>query len=160
MRGRKGYLDILYKGVERVRRSLEELCANVAADTDASLVAIAEFHPPSKGVRWTYADRPLNDRYKRMNVMYGKGVAGRVLQTGTAFRCENVAELPLPLREYPIVLSEKISAFVALPVATSSLFGAVLFIAYRSSHALPDKGMCDRLASYIQTYFQEREAVE
>ncbi|MGR9048210.1 hypothetical protein ACQ4XT_06265 [Halobacillus faecis] len=143
-----------------MRRSLEELCAKVAADTDASLVAIAEFHSPSKGIRWTYADRPLNERYKRMSVMYGKGVAGRVLQTGTAFRCENVAHLPLPIREYPIVLSEKIQAFAAIPIVTSSLFGAVLLIAYRSSHALPDKELCDRLASYIQAYFQEREAVE
>ncbi|MBN9654513.1 hypothetical protein GLW00_01125 [Halobacillus litoralis] len=143
-----------------MRRSLEELCAKVSADTDASLVAIAEFHSPSKGIRWTYADRPVNERYKRMSVMYGKGVAGRVLQTGTVFRCENVEDLPLPLREYPIVLSERIRAFVAIPVITPSLFGAVLFIAYRSSHPLPDKKLCDRSASTIQAYFQEREAVE
>ncbi|RDY71816.1 hypothetical protein DXT76_05710 [Halobacillus trueperi] len=153
MPGRKDCLDILYKGDERVRRSLEELCTKVAAETEASLVAIAEYHSPSQGVRWTYADRPLNERYKRMNVMYGKGVAGRVLQTGTAFRCENVADLPLPLREYPIVLSEKIRAFVALPIITPSLFGAVVFIAYRSPHALPDKKVCDRVSSYIQAYF-------
>ncbi|GEN53276.1 hypothetical protein [Halobacillus faecis] len=143
-----------------MRRSLEELCAKVAAETEASLVAIAEFHSPSKGVRWTYADHPLNERYKRMSVIYGRGVAGRVLQTGTSFRCENVENLPLPLREYPIVLSEKIRAFIAIPIANPSLFGAVLFIGYRASHALPDKDLCDGLSLYFQTYFQEREAVE
>ncbi|MBX0358145.1 GAF domain-containing protein [Halobacillus sp. Nhm2S1] len=143
-----------------MRRSLEELCAKVAAETEASLVAIAEFHLPSEGIRWTYADRPLNERYKRMSVIYGRGVAGRVLQTGTSFRCENVEDLPLPIREYPIVLSEKIRSFIGIPIANSSLFGAVLFIGYRTSHALPDKDLCDRLSFYFQAHFQKREAVE
>lgn len=138
-----------------MRQGMGEFCNRMSSKTEASLVAIAESSSDSQAIVWVYADRPLNDRYTRMTVSYGKGVAGRVMQTGTPFLCEDIDALPSPLKEYPIVLSEKLQAFAALPIATNSLFGAVLLIGYRSKHPLPNRQTCNHLIRSTAQFLNE-----
>jgi nitrogen regulatory protein A len=140
--------------------TIEKICQHISQMTGASFIAVAEYNPSSQAIEWVYADHPLNNRYKRMTVSYGKGVAGRVMQTATPFLCEDIDHLPAPLKEYPIILSEKLRSFAALPISTSSVFGAVLLIGYRINHSLPDRETCRHQVSLLTRFFQEKEAVK
>ncbi|WP_226581897.1 GAF domain-containing protein [Halobacillus litoralis] len=140
-------------------QTLEEMVREMSISFDASLIAIAEYIPASMNIVWTFADQPLNDKYTRMYISYGKGVAGKVIQTGAPFLCNDVETLPNPLHEYPIVLAEKLKAFAALPVPTSNVLGAVLLIGYRQPHPLPSSMEYRHHVQNLMKYLKEREVI-
>ena len=138
--------------------SIEDVCLELLNKTEASTIMIALMDEQTNHLQWRYAIKPMNERYRRMHIGYGKGVAGKVMQTGRVWSCERREQLPLSLGKYPIVISEQLQSFVAIPLETNRLFGAVLLIGYRAVTPLPSQQIWQAYADQLTSMLIEKEA--
>ena len=88
--------------------------------------------------RWVHATGNRSDRYERIVLQTGKGVAGTVLKTGKPMLIGNV-ERDLgktELYKYPIVVAEGLKSFGAIPLFKYNRVQGVLLVAYRDAEKL------------------------
>ncbi|WP_080845840.1 GAF domain-containing protein [Cytobacillus gottheilii] len=113
---------------QRILHVLEELLSNVPCEFAAIAIQI----PKGTDVKWKHAAGNLNDKYKRITLRYGKGIAGRVISTGTPIHLdrfpENIIGRDL---EYPIMLAEKLISAYAVPIPLNGSAKGVLLIGRR-----------------------------
>lgn len=85
-------------------------------------------------VKWTRMTGNMNNRYSRISVAPGKGVAGIVKKTGKPWIVEDVGkEIPLSEKHrYPIIINEKIVSFIAIPILKKGVPEGALIIGYRT----------------------------
>ncbi len=84
-------------------------------------------------ITWQYASGNLNNRYKRIVLQSGRGIAGIVFKTGKPMVVPNVLTL-LPQEElfnYPILVSERLRSLAALPLFQHDRVAGVLLVGYR-----------------------------
>lgn len=89
-------------------------------------------------LKWTHVSGNLSDRYKRIVLQSGKGVAGNVIKTGKPSLVEDV-KISLSADElfnYPIVVAEKLTSFGAIPLFKNNRVQGVLLVAYRDERRL------------------------
>ncbi|MFS0576033.1 GAF domain-containing protein [Sporosarcina sp. 179-K 3D1 HS] len=88
--------------------------------------------------KWKYVSGNLSDRYKRIVLQSGKGVAGNVIKTGKPTLVEDVGMnfSADELFNYPIVVVEKLSSFGAIPLFKNNRVQGVLLVAYREGRQL------------------------
>ena len=100
---------------------------------------------------WQYASGNLNERYKRIVLHSGKGVAGRVFKTGKPVLIQNVAEEldPSDLFNYPIIAAEQLLSVGAVPLWKDSRVAGVLLAGYRQENRIT--------APLLQAFKQEIE---
>ena len=99
-------------------------------------------------VKWTHITGNMNNRYERISVGPGKGIAGVIYKTGKPWIVENVSsEIPLPERhQYPILINEKIDSFIAVPIMKNGMAEGVILIGYRT----PDRVSRSLTMTYIK----------
>jgi hypothetical protein len=56
-----------------------ELCNQLLNNVCCEFVGLALQNEVGPDVRWHYASGNLNDKYKRITVRFGKGIAGKVI---------------------------------------------------------------------------------
>lgn len=90
---------------------------------------------------WKYVSGNLNNRYKRIVLQSGKGIAGIVFKTGSPMLVSSVAkELnPQDLFNYPIVVSERLSSLAAIPLYLADRVEGVLLVGYRGDRRMTDE---------------------
>lgn len=121
-------------------RHIEYIFVELQKATGADFLAIARMEHDTTGkIKWVYSHHSLNEKYKAMEIAYGRGVAGKVMQVGDVWYCTSRKELPAKLSEYPILLAEHIKSFVAIPVEMDRFPNGVLLIGYRMERVLPEK---------------------
>ena len=88
--------------------------------------------------KWTYVSGNLSDRYKRIVLQSGKGVAGNVIKTGKPTLVEDVEQgfSADELFNYPIVVAEKLCSYGAIPLFKNNRVQGVLLVAYRENRRL------------------------
>lgn len=93
-------------------------------------LAIQNDHGPD--VRWHYAAGNRNEKYKRITVRYGKGIAGRVISTGRPMMVEDFPNNIIgKILEYPIMLAENLVSAYAVPISINRVQKGVLLIGRR-----------------------------
>lgn len=108
-------------------------------------------------LRCKYVSGNRNERYKRMMIRFGKGVAGNVLRSGQTIVVNSFA----PKRyddpaEYSILLAEGLTAIVGAPVFENGKIKGVLVAGYRDGERITEevtgqvKQMAARLSAMIQ----------
>ena len=67
---------------------------------------------------WQYASGNINERYKRIVLHSGKGIAGMVFKTGKPMLIQNVnADIESrDLYNYPIIVAEQLKSLGAVPL--------------------------------------------
>ena len=103
---------------------------------------------------WQYAAGNLNERYRRIVLQSGKGIAGNVFKTGKPMLIVNADEEidRRELYQYPIVVSERLVSIGAIPLFEADRVSGVLLVGYRSEQRVtPDalsqleQWLCGRL---------------
>ncbi|MEK3734899.1 GAF domain-containing protein [Paenibacillus sp. FSL M8-0334] len=89
---------------------------------------------------WQYVSGNRNDRYKRIVLHSGKGVAGIVFKTGKAMLIQNVSTdiEAKDLFNYPIIVSEQLRSLGALPLWEGSRVIGVLLVGFRKENELDE----------------------
>ncbi|MFD1927430.1 GAF domain-containing protein [Sporosarcina siberiensis] len=84
-------------------------------------------------LKWEYSVGNISNRYKKVTLQSGKGVAGTVFKTGKAMLVQEVEELygKSDLFTYPIVVAENIKSFGAIPLYKYNRVKGVLLVGYR-----------------------------
>ena len=95
-----------------------------------ALVQPAESH---YSLKWEYSVGNISNRYKKITLQSGKGVAGIVFKTGKPMLVQEVEELygKSDLFSYPIVVAENIKSFGAIPLFKYNRVKGVLLVGYR-----------------------------
>lgn len=115
----------------------------IKKDFDFDLVALALVHPAEQRFtsRWEYITGNKSNRYKRIMLQTGKGVAGVVLKTGKPLLISDVGSMldGDDLYNYPIVVAERLTSFGAIPLYKYNRVKGVLLAAFRDDRVVTDE---------------------
>lgn len=109
-------------------------------------------------LRWTYAIGNRSERYRRIVLQSGKGIAGHVFKTGKPFFVENTDKLltKKDLFNYPIIDVEGLKSFGAIPLYKCNRVQGVLLVGNRTTGELSSEAFEEFrrvLGSQVGPYF-------
>ncbi|MEH7417849.1 GAF domain-containing protein [Neobacillus drentensis] len=117
-----------------------EICNQLKELVSCDFVGLAIQNKVGPDVRWHYAVGNLNDKYKRITVRFGKGIAGKVISTGTSMM---MIDFPYQttdkITDYPIALAEKLNTCYAVPLFFNGVPKGVLLAGNRESRPFNDQ---------------------
>ncbi|WP_414049037.1 GAF domain-containing protein [Macrococcus animalis] len=114
-----------YQGeVNRLRDKLNVDFVGLAMPSD--LISQTDIH-------WTFVSGATNERYKKIELQKGKGIAGFVLKSGRSWIELDVStsSIATHIFDFPIVRFERLTNFMALPLWKYNKVAAVLLIGNR-----------------------------
>lgn len=138
-----------------IEASLSELRRLTATD----FAALAWADEKEQTIRWKYASGSRNERYKRITLRLGKGIAGKVMRSGRAMVLESFSpKSGDDPREYPILLAENLKAVIGVPVTIDERVMGVLLVGCRQPRAFEDEmvELVMNVAEQIGTMFHQR----
>lgn len=114
-------------------RQIDQACEKVLSELECDFVGLALQNKDGPDVRWHYAAGNSNEKYKRITVRYGKGIAGKIISTGRPMYIENFPEnISGKALEYPIMLAENLTFAYGVPIHFKGIPKGVLLIGKRS----------------------------
>jgi nitrogen regulatory protein A len=120
----------------RSLKPITEICENLRQTISCDFVGLALQNKIGPDIRWHFASGNLNDKYERITVRYGKGIAGKVLSIGSPVHVENFPENIMgKATDYPIMLAEKLKTSYAVPLFFNGIPKGVLLAGNRTSHS-------------------------
>ncbi|MEH7346441.1 GAF domain-containing protein [Bacillus sp. JJ1532] len=115
-------------------------CEKILTTMNVDFVGLALQNQEGPDVSWHSAAGNSNEKYKRITVRYGKGIAGKVISTGSPITIKNFPEeITGKALEYPIMLAEKLVFAFAVPLFIKSVPKGVLLVGRRSNTPLTEK---------------------
>jgi nitrogen regulatory protein A len=130
------------------------ICQDVLREIDCDFVGFAFQNTVGPDIKWHVAAGNNNDKYKLISVRYGKGIAGRVISTGSPI---TILDFPNDIigkaLEYPIMLAEKLICSFAVPINYNGVSKGVLLVGHRSRELLTDEEqrVVQRASQQIET---------
>lgn len=116
-----------------------EVCNQLIAEVGCNFVALAIQNETGPDVRWHYASGNLNDKYKRITVRFGKGIAGKVISSGSAMMMTDFPNGIIgKVTDYPIMLAEKLVSTYAVPLFFNAVPKGVLLIGRREAYTFSE----------------------
>lgn len=123
-------------GMSRVN----EVCEGLKKRLNCEFVALALQNEVGPDVRWHYASGNLNDKYKRITVRFGKGVAGKIISTGSPMMLIDFPnDIYGKVTDHPIMLAEKLVSCYAVPIFFNSLPKGVLLVGNREKYTFSEE---------------------
>lgn len=117
-----------------------QVCSELLKEIEVEFVGLAIQNEVGPDVRWHCCAGNLNDKYKRITVRYGKGIAGRVISSGSPMMITKFPEQIIgKSTDYPIMLAEKLVSSFAVPLFFSGIPKGVLLVGNRAKHHFSDE---------------------
>lgn len=90
-----------------------------------------------KEIKWLFASGNRNNRYQKIVLQVGKGIAGIVWKTGRPMAVTNLKnEMNGTLEEYPIAITENLISILAIPILIDQEVMAIFLGGYRKETQL------------------------
>ena len=116
-----------------------DVCDQLKKQVGSDFVGLAIQNRVGPDVKWHYAVGNLNDKYKRITVRFGKGIAGKIISTGTPMMMENFPhQVTGKVTDYPIALAEKLNTCYAVPLFFNGIPKGVLLVGNRECRSFSD----------------------
>ncbi|OCA83067.1 hypothetical protein A8F94_18180 [Bacillus sp. FJAT-27225] len=113
-----------------------DICEKLRQAIGCDFVGLAIQNRIGPDIRWHFASGNLNDKYERITVRFGKGIAGKVLSSGSPILSENFPEkIPGKATDYPIMLAEKLKSAYAVPLFFNGIPKGVLLVGNRTNES-------------------------
>jgi len=124
-----------------------------------SLVESEEYHYV---IKWKYASGNLNDRFRRIVLQSGKGIAGIVFKTGKPLLIPSVHQQlgSESLFNYPIIQSEKLRSLWAVPLWNDARVAGVLLGGFRGEEQRVTEEMLTAMVEYARAGFGDLNGKE
>jgi nitrogen regulatory protein A len=122
---------MIYPYNVEIQDELDSLCKITTSDFSG----LAWIDQHDSRIRWLYASGNSNERFKRLALKSGRGLAGLVLKLGRPIIIDaGMTELELSRvqYDYPIMLVEHLLAAIAVPITVLGETRGVLLIGNRS----------------------------
>lgn len=136
--------------------SIQTICEQVLQDIHCDFVGFAFQNSKGPDIQWHIVAGNNSDKYKLISVRYGKGIAGRVISTGSAVTIEDFPNDILgKALEYPIMLAEKLRYSFAVPIHYKGVSKGVLLVGQRTKSRLSneEKDVVQKAAKRIEDSF-------
>lgn len=121
------------------KSQINDICEGLKQRLGCEFVALALQNEVGPDVRWHYASGNLNDKYKRITVRFGKGIAGKIISSGSPMM---VMDFPNDIygkvTDHPIMLAEKLVSCYAVPIFLNSLPKGVLLVGKREKYTFSE----------------------
>ena len=123
----------------RELQAVIDVCDQLKSRVGADFVGLALQKEVTPDVCWHYAAGNLNDKYKRITVRFGKGIAGKVISSGSEMVIIHFPDnIVGKVTDYPIMLAEKLVSSYAAPLFFRESPKGVLLIGHRKKHFVTD----------------------
>ncbi|MBT2697308.1 GAF domain-containing protein [Bacillus sp. ISL-40] len=117
-----------------------KVCDSLMAVVGCEFVALALQNEVGPDVRWHYASANLNDKYKRITVRFGKGIAGKIISSGSPMMITDFPNGVIgKVTDYPIMLAEKLVSSFAVPLFFNAVPKGVLLIGNRRASTFTEQ---------------------
>ncbi|ASS74130.1 hypothetical protein CIG75_03415 [Tumebacillus algifaecis] len=128
----------------RIQRELDRLRTEIEVD----FVAIALTDPTEHVIRFRFVSGNRNDRYKRIVLRPGKGLAGTVIRMGRPLLMQFTEPKSLDdPREYSILLAEGLKSLVGVPMeADGGCVPSMMLVGCRSYREFSNEDVARILA--------------
>ncbi|WP_240795569.1 GAF domain-containing protein [Aquibacillus halophilus] len=130
-------------------------CNLLRENISCDFTGIAIQKPDELDIVWPYVSGNRNEKYKYLTVRYGKGIAGKVISTGSPM---TIASFPNNIigrsTDYPIMLAEKLLSAYAYPLQFKGVPKGALLIGFRDSRTFSQDDK-----DKVQTTVQKVEAL-
>lgn len=121
-------------------QSVKEVCNQLKEHISCDFVGLAIQDEAGPDVKWHYASGNLNDKYKRITVRFGKGIAGKIISSGSAMMLEEFpSNITGKVTDYPIMLAEKLVSTYAVPLFFNAVPKGVLLIGKREKYTFSEE---------------------
>ncbi|MFB3162022.1 GAF domain-containing protein [Neobacillus sp. 179-J 1A1 HS] len=118
---------------------VNEVCEALKKRIGCEFVALALQNEVGTDVRWHYALGNLNDKYRRITVRFGKGVAGKITSSGSPMMLIDFPnDIYGKVTDHPIMLAEKLVSCYAVPIFFNSLPKGVLLVGKREKYTFSE----------------------
>lgn len=118
---------------------VNKVCEGLKKRISSEFVALALQNKVGPDVRWHYASGNLNDKYKRITVRFGKGIAGKIISSGSPMMLIDFPnDIYGKVTDHPIMLAEKLISCYAVPIFLNSLPKGVLLVGKREKYTFPE----------------------
>jgi nitrogen regulatory protein A len=118
---------------------VNEVCEALKKRIGCEFVALALQNEVGPDVRWHYASGNLNDKYKRITVRFGKGVAGKIISSGSPMMLIDFPNnIYGKVTDHPIMLAEKLVSCYAVPIFFNSSPKGVLLVGKREKYTFSE----------------------
>lgn len=118
---------------------VNEVCEALKKRIGCEFVSLALQNEVGPDVRWHYASGNLNDKYKRITVRFGKGVAGKIISSGSPMMLIDFPNnIYGKVTDHPIMLAEKLVACYAVPIFFNSSPKGVLLVGKREKYTFSE----------------------
>lgn len=128
----------------------------IKAHFDFDLVSLALVQSAEKRfeLKWTFSIGNKTERFRKIVLQSGKGVAGQVFKTGKPMLIEDVGvEMEQEnLFNYPIVIAEGLKSFGAIPLYKYNRVKGVLLAGYRENGKMTTEKFAE-FKSFVGTEF-------
>ncbi|WP_066251182.1 GAF domain-containing protein [Neobacillus drentensis] len=115
-------------------RAVTLMCDQLMEKVGCEFVALAMQNEVGPDVRWHYASGNLNDKYKRISVRFGKGIAGKIISSGSPMMMTDFPKGVIgKVTDHPIMLAEKLVSTYAVPLFFNAIPKGVLLIGNRKT---------------------------
>lgn len=111
-----------------------------AANFDLVAIALVEPAANQYVLKWKYASGNLNNRFKKVILQSGKGIAGMVFKTGKPIHIQDSGDFADQnnLFNYPILSFEQLKCLGAVPIWHNGRVAGVLLAGFRESQLMTD----------------------
>ena len=118
------------------QQQVEEIRLAMGCD----FVALSLVQPEERRfqIRWEYASGNMSQRFRRIVLQSGKGVAGIVFKTGKPIFAPNTHDYYKneDLYNYPIIIAEQLESFAAIPLFKYNRVKGVLLAGCRKKNCM------------------------
>lgn len=130
----------------------QHLVQRIYQRTDYDFVGVAlqdEFYPYS--IRWRFVAGNQNERFRKIILRRGFGIAGLVLRTGKPFVGNDLSRFAYSGEMYtPIAVAESLHSAIALPLKSNiGMVNGVVLAGYRDDKTIKQSAI-SKLAKYLQ----------
>ncbi|MCM2533943.1 GAF domain-containing protein [Neobacillus pocheonensis] len=123
----------------RELQEISEMCNHLLEEIGFEFVGVAIQNEVGPDVRWHYASGNLNDKYKRITVRFGKGIAGKVISSGSAMVITDFPnDIIGKVTDYPIMLAERLVTSYAVPLFFHSVPKGVMLVGKREKYSFTE----------------------
>lgn len=154
------------EGMEPLKELIESIvkeCKTLKGNTSCDFVGLALQNKVNSDIKWPYAIGNRNEKHQYITVRYGKGIAGKVIATGSPME---IGEFPNDIlgksTEYPIMLAEQLVSALAVPLAWNGSPKGALLIGYRKLHSFSDfeqhevEQFAQSIEEFLPVHFEEK----
>lgn len=124
--------------MDRIQKNqpIVSTCDQLKMQINCDFVGLALQDQEGPDVRWHYAIGNNTDKYKRISLRYGKGIAGKVISTGRPMTIDRFPDQIIGKAiEYPIMLAENLVSSYAVPIFHNGTPKGVLLLGHRCPHS-------------------------